>query len=78
MPMSIKVDLCPVADGLAVHVDDSGWMFDPTLAMDPPKPLALDDAPVGGLGLVLVRRFARSIQYRREGDWNRVELMFAD
>jgi anti-sigma regulatory factor (Ser/Thr protein kinase) len=75
--LSIQVDLCPVAGGLEVHVDDSGWAFDPTLAMAPAPAQSLDDAPVGGLGLVLVRRFARSIAYRRDGDWNRVKLFFA-
>jgi len=77
-PLSIKVELRPVAGGLQVHVDDNGWAFDPTLVIDPPIPPSLDDAPMGGLGLVLVRRFAHSFTYRREDDWNRVTLFFAD
>ncbi len=75
---SIYVELSPSNGGLEVHVDDSGWPFDPTAAMQPPRAHSLDDAPVGGLGLVLVRRFAHSITYRRDGDWNRVTLLFAD
>ncbi len=77
-PMSIKVDLCPQPDGLEVHVDDTGWLFDPTQAMQPTQATSLDNAAVGGLGLVLVRRFARRISFLRDGDWNRVTLLFAD
>jgi anti-sigma regulatory factor (Ser/Thr protein kinase) len=76
--LAIKVDLCLLDNGLEVRVDDTGCPFDPTRAMEPARAHSLDDAPVGGLGLVLVRRFARSIDYRRESDWNHVTLLFAD
>ena len=51
-----------------LHFEDSGVAFDPLQAAAPLPPASIDVAPVGGLGLVLVRKFASSTSYqRREG-----------
>jgi len=51
-----------------LQFEDSGVAFDPLQAAAPVAPTSIDVAPVGGLGVVLVRRFASSASYqRREG-----------
>lgn len=49
---------------------DSGVAFDPLQAEAPVPPTSIDVAPVGGLGVVLVRKFAASASYQRRDDRN--------
>jgi anti-sigma regulatory factor (Ser/Thr protein kinase) len=51
-----------------LQFEDSGVAFDPLQATAPVPPASIDVAPVGGLGVVLVRKFAASASYeRRDG-----------
>ena len=60
-----------VEAGLAVlQFEDGGAAFDPLQAPTPPVPASLDDALIGGLGLMLVRRFAKTASYERMGEVN--------
>lgn len=72
-----EVTLDREADGLLVHVTDAGRPFDPTIDTSPALAATLDGMPVGGFGLGLVRRLARSMDYRREGGRNHLRLRFA-
>jgi serine/threonine-protein kinase RsbW len=45
--------------------DDSGRPFDPRSAPPFPRPDRLEKAPIGGRGLLLVRRAARHLDYKR-------------
>ena len=55
---------------LFVQVSDAGREFDP-LAKDPPDlRLGLAERPIGGLGIFLVKRIARSISYNRVDNRN--------
>ena len=61
--------------GLAVlQFEDGGAAFDPLQAPTPPVPASLDDAPIGGLGLMLVRRFAKTASYERLDGRNRLRI----
>jgi anti-sigma regulatory factor (Ser/Thr protein kinase) len=61
------------ADGeLSVEVADQGAEFNPLTAAPPDLNLNLEDRPVGGLGIFLVKAFASSMTYRRDRDWNRL------
>jgi serine/threonine-protein kinase RsbW len=68
----VKFDLHDL--GIAIELRDSGPEFDPTL-----KPAgeleADDDAPPGGWGIFLVRRYTDEIRYAREGGENVLRLM---
>jgi len=64
----------PAAGELSVEVADQGVEFNPLTAALPDVTLSLEDRPIGGLGIFLVKRLAPSIAYRRDRDWNR--LMF--
>jgi serine/threonine-protein kinase RsbW len=53
-----------------VTVSDAGRAFDPLSVPPRDKPGSLKDAPLGGLGLVMLRRCSDSIHYRHEGGRN--------
>lgn len=59
---------------LVTELSDSGQPFNPLDAPLPALDLALDDKPIGGLGIHLVRQLMDEVQYRREGTYNRVTL----
>lgn len=66
----IEVSVRVEADDVALRFQDDGTPFDPLLATPPVLPTSIDMAAPGGLGLMLVRRCATSIDYRREGGSN--------
>jgi anti-sigma regulatory factor (Ser/Thr protein kinase) len=57
--------------------DDDGAPFDPLHAAAPRPPRTLEEAPIGGLGLVLVRHFASSAGYERIDGRNRLSIGIA-
>jgi serine/threonine-protein kinase RsbW len=57
---------------LSVEVADQGAEFNPLTAAQPDLTLSLESRPIGGLGIVLVKTLAPSINYRRDRDWNRL------
>jgi anti-sigma regulatory factor (Ser/Thr protein kinase) len=62
----------PEPGELAVEVGDQGIEFDPLEVSPPDLTLDLARRPVGGLGILLLKSFARSLSYRREQGWNRL------
>jgi anti-sigma regulatory factor (Ser/Thr protein kinase) len=59
-----------------VHVEysDRGRAFDPLSAPPPDLETRLEERRDGGLGIHLVRQIMRDLEYRREGDWNRITM----
>lgn len=53
---------------------DDGQPFDPCARPDPVEPSSIDQAPVGGLGLVLVKKIATGIHYERTSQHNHLTL----
>jgi serine/threonine-protein kinase RsbW len=62
----------PAPGELRVEVADQGAEFNPLTAAPPNLTLNLENRPIGGLGIFLVKTLARSITYRRDRDWNRL------
>jgi sigma-B regulation protein RsbU (phosphoserine phosphatase) len=62
---------------LLVEVTDQGRAFDPLSHELPAPPRDLESAPIGGLGIKLIRGFASSVAYQRVGPTNRLTLSFA-
>jgi serine/threonine-protein kinase RsbW len=62
-----QIDVRLVMDGQAIVLtfDDDGRPFDPLAHPDPRPPETLSDAPVGGLGLLLVRQQSTRLSYER-------------
>jgi anti-sigma regulatory factor (Ser/Thr protein kinase) len=50
---------------LIFKVIDSGKEFDPTLQPEADVTLSLEERPVGGLGIFLIRRVMQSVEYQR-------------
>ena len=74
-PGSVTVSyMVPKAGELNVEVGDQGIEFDPLSAPAPDLTLGLEERPVGGLGIFLLKRFAGSLSYRREQGWNRLRF----
>ena len=71
---SILLALAWHDDTLTAVVEDSGRPFDPTAAPPPDLDAALDDRPIGGLGVHLARSVVDEMRYERAGDINRVTL----
>jgi anti-sigma regulatory factor (Ser/Thr protein kinase) len=62
-----EIEVTVVFEGAEVRLtfEDDGVPFDPRTQPPPTIPESLDDATVGGLGLVLVRRFVTRMDYER-------------
>jgi anti-sigma regulatory factor (Ser/Thr protein kinase) len=55
---------------LRLEIVDEGAAFDPLARPAPDTGQALEDRPIGGLGIHLVRQLMDEARYRREGDKN--------
>jgi serine/threonine-protein kinase RsbW len=55
---------------------DPGKAFDPLEQAEPSKVQRLEDAQIGGLGIVLMRKFTRSMRYERRGNENILSMVF--
>ena len=71
-----RIDLaCQIdADAVRIVLSDDGAAFDPTARMEVVLPESLDIARPGGLGIHLMRRYTRTMAYRREDDRNVLSL----
>jgi serine/threonine-protein kinase RsbW len=66
LEVRFTLEACP--DSLILTFDDNGVPFDPRGRPDPPPQKSLDEARVGGFGLMLVRHAASSLDYLRTAD----------
>jgi serine/threonine-protein kinase RsbW len=62
---AVDVSLEVGARAIVMTFEDDGLPFDPCSRPDPTLPRTLEEAPVGGLGLLLVRRMATALRYER-------------
>jgi anti-sigma regulatory factor (Ser/Thr protein kinase) len=70
-PREIKVDVT-AADGVVlIRIEDDGKPFDPVKATEPDTTLPVEERPIGGLGIHLVRKMAQGMSYERVG-WKNV------
>ncbi len=58
------------SDDIVMEIRDTGAAFDPLSAARPDIDASLDDRPVGGLGIHLVREMMTEVRYSREGQEN--------
>jgi anti-sigma regulatory factor (Ser/Thr protein kinase) len=61
----VEVAICFSDDEIVMTFEDDGVFFDPHTRPDPVPPTSIDDAPVGGLGLVLLKKIATRLEYKR-------------
>jgi serine/threonine-protein kinase RsbW len=71
----IEVSLARAGDVLVLTFDDDGVLFNPLEREDPVLPSSIDEATLGGLGVLLVRKSATRLHYERTPDQrNRLEV----
>jgi anti-sigma regulatory factor (Ser/Thr protein kinase) len=62
-------------DGLlTIRVEDDGKPFNPLDAPEPDLNLPVEQRPIGGLGILIARTMADTIEYERAGDHNVLTL----
>lgn len=62
-------------DSIRFVITDSGQPFDPTLKEEVDTTLSVEDRPIGGLGIYLVKQLMDSISYRRIDGCNELTLL---
>jgi len=74
---SIAISLERVGDGIQVTLIDQGRPFDPRGHRQAPFPSTIEEAPVGGLGITIIRSSADALDYRRDAAGNVFVLRFS-
>lgn len=59
---------------LVLSMEDNGRKFDPTESTNPDLDSPVDERPVGGLGLHLIKTFADRVRYEYSNGRNRLTL----
>ena len=59
---------------LVIDIADDARLFDPTTVAAADLNLPLDERPIGGLGIQLVRGMIDSVEYRHDGMHNHIRL----
>ncbi|MBU6257973.1 MAG: ATP-binding protein [Burkholderiales bacterium] len=72
---AVRLVLTLGADAVALLLEDAGVPYDPRLAPPPQRPATLAEAVPGGLGVHLMRTYARVIDYERRDGRNRLTLV---
>ena len=62
------------AGTVSILLRDWGKPFDPTAKEDPDIPLSVDDRPIGGLGIFMVKQLMDEVRYERVGSSNLLTL----
>jgi serine/threonine-protein kinase RsbW len=71
----IRLNLTGDDHGLHIQLEDNGIAFDPFHSLPPPDTESdLEDRPIGGLGVHLVKEMTDEQRYERIGDINRIQL----
>ncbi len=71
----VAIAVVPRDDRLCLIVEDRCEPYDPRMAAEPPPLTDVKTARVGGLGIQLLRRYARTIRYETDGSANRLILV---
>lgn len=62
----VLVDLETAGEELTLRVTDDARPFNPLERKDPDVTLPLEERPVGGLGIFLIRKLMNHVEYHRE------------
>ena len=72
----LEIVLTSEEDSLTIEVSDDGYPFDPLHdAVEPDVHAGLDERPVGGLGVYLVRTLMDHLSYERADGKNRLTMV---
>ena len=71
----IELSVCGKDNELIFKIIDSGKEFDPTQQPDADVTLSVEERPIGGLGIFLIRRVMEKVEYSREDGKNILTLV---
>ena len=66
----IRVQLCLTNNELRIEIDDDGRSFNPVEHPEPNTSVPLDQKPIGGLGIHMIRKSMDGMEYRRQNGKN--------
>ena len=73
----VWISLEPCAKGMALSYEDEGPPHDPLTSFRPMATSSLiNQQPIGGLGVKLIRKLATDVNYRRYRERNCIRLIF--
>lgn len=69
--------ICSVDDNnnLCIKFEDNGRAFDMLSIEDPDTGLSIDERPIGGLGILLIRKMVDNVDYYRKDNKNILTLI---
>ena len=73
-PATVKLGFDDATKTLTLVFIDEGVPFDPRESKEPDIELAIEDRPIGGLGLFMVKKIMDHMDYRRENGRNILTL----
>lgn len=62
--------------GLVLKISDRGIAFDPLAKDAPDTELAIEERPIGGLGIHMIKKVSTNVTYSRENDTNTLTICF--
>lgn len=62
--------------GLVILLEDEGLEFDPTCSDEPDLTLSVEERPIGGLGIFLVKNIMKEVEYERCGNRNVLKMVY--
>lgn len=72
--IEVAVAVSDDGHGAKMVLRDGGTPFDPFDRADPEAPRTIEDAPIGGLGILMVKRLMDACAYRRVDGCNEVTV----
>ena len=73
-PGTIHLSVELAEGSLNVELKDNGVAFNPVEAPCPERKGSIEEREIGGLGLKLIRTYAKRLDYRRDGAFNHLHL----
>ena len=70
----IEVELALANGRLMISITDDGHFFNPLDHPEPDTSLPIEERPIGGLGIHLLRKMADHIEYERTFERNRLRI----
>src|SRR5262249_30852012 len=74
---AITLELIGDGNDVFAVIEDGGRVFDATAVPPRRAPASIEDAPIGGLGIHLMRSFASEMRYERHHERNRLIFKFS-
>lgn len=72
--ITVKATYDHTLSAILFELSDNGKPFDPTQVPYAKPKLGVDEMPIGGLGIFLMRKHVDKVTYRREDDTNKLTM----